>query len=96
MVASVCQCGADSLVESSQGPVRISRNSKGRGGKTVTLITGIPLAGSELKQLAKKLKALCGTGGTVKDNTIEIQGDHRDKLVTELAKDYPNTKASGG
>ena len=65
--------------------VRIGRQTKGRRGKGVTVITGLPLAAAELAQLATELKKKCGTGGTVKDQTIEIQGDHRDALVAELA-----------
>jgi translation initiation factor 1 len=62
------------------GIVRIKRETKGRGGKGVTLVTGLPLAEEPLKELASKLKQACGTGGTVKDGVIEIQGDQRDKL----------------
>lgn len=68
------------------GIIRIQRETKGRKGKGVTLITGIALPDKELKLLAKQLKAKCGTGGTVKDSIIEIQGDQRDLLFTELNK----------
>ncbi len=66
--------------------VRVARQTKGRKGKGVTVITGVPLTGDELKNLAKTLKQRCGSGGTVKNDVIEIQGDHRDALVRELAQ----------
>jgi len=78
------------------GVVRVSRQTKGRKGKGVTIITGVPLAGSDLKDLAKTLKQRCGSGGTVKDGVIEIQGDHRDVLVVELSKKGWVVKKSGG
>ena len=76
--------------------VRVGRQTKGRRGKGVTVISGLPLAGAELAQLATELKKKCGTGGTVKDQTIEIQGDHRDALVAELASRGWTVKRSGG
>ncbi len=78
------------------GRVRVSRETKGRKGKGVSLITGLPLGEDELKALAKELKQRCGTGGTVKDGVIEIQGDHRDTLVEELMKRGYAAKKSGG
>jgi len=66
------------------GIIRVGRESKGRGGKVVTLVVGLPLAAAELAALATRLKKGCGTGGTVKDGVIEIQGEHRDKIVTQL------------
>ena len=90
-----CTCRAQA-VPAGDGVVRVSRETKGRKGKGVTLITGIPLAGKELKDFAKKLKAKCGTGGTVKDNTVEIQGDQRDILVPILQEQGWTVKRSGG
>lgn len=78
------------------GTIRISRESKGRKGKGVSLITGLPLTETELKALAKKLKQLCGSGGAVKDGVIEIQGDHRDKLLQALIDSGYQAKKSGG
>ncbi len=76
--------------------VRIHRQSKGRNGKPVSIITGVPLAGSELKQLAKELKAKCGVGGSIENHDILIQGDQRDKLKSLLeAKGY-QVKLAGG
>lgn len=77
-------------------PIRISRESKGRKGKGVTLISGLEMNEADLKSLAKKLKALCGSGGTVKNATIEVQGDHRDQIKLELDKHFKNVKLSGG
>ena len=76
--------------------VRLQRESKGRGGKGVTLITGLPLDSDELKKLAKELKQLCGTGGTVKDGVIEIQGEQREKLKPFLEKKGFKVKIAGG
>jgi translation initiation factor 1 len=81
---------------SGQARVRVGREVAGRGGKGVSVITGLPLAGSELDDLAKSLKKLCGAGGAVRDGTIEIQGDHRDRLVAELQKLGYEAKRSGG
>jgi translation initiation factor 1 len=64
--------------------IRVSRESKGRGGKVVTLIRGLPLAAEALKELCKSLKNTLGTGGTVVDGTIELQGDRRDDVVSLL------------
>jgi translation initiation factor 1 len=83
-------------VPKGDGIVRIRRETKGRNGKGVTSISGVPLAEPELKTLAKSLKQLCGTGGSVKDGVIEIQGDMRDKLKTELEKRGFTVKLAGG
>lgn len=91
-----CICRKNSSQTPSDGTVRVRRESKGRGGKTVTVITGIPLAEAQLKSVATELKKRCGTGGTVKDGVIEIQGDHRDLLVAELSAKGYRVKAAGG
>ena len=78
------------------GTVRLRREVKGRGGGTVIVITGIPLAPPELKELAGALKKRCGCGGTVKDGIIEIQGDHRDVLLGELQTRGYRVKLAGG
>lgn len=78
------------------GIVRIARSTKGRKGKGVTIITGVPLTGEPLKKLAKDLKQKCGTGGTVKDGVIEIQGDHRDNLLDVLKTKGWQVKKAGG
>ena len=78
------------------GIVRIHKDSKGRKGKGVTLITGLSMNDLELKFLAKDLKQKCGTGGTVKNRVIEIQGDQRDTLVAELESRGFTVKRVGG
>ncbi|MBK1852281.1 MULTISPECIES: translation initiation factor Sui1 [unclassified Marinobacter] len=78
------------------GIVRVSRETKGRKGKGVTLVTGIPMDEKELKAYAKVLKAKCGTGGTVKDGVVEIQGDQRDLLVPLLEQNGWVVKRAGG
>ncbi len=78
------------------GVVRVGRETKGRKGKGVTVVTGVPLAGDALEELATRLKKRCGSGGTVHEGTIEIQGDHRDTLVAELGKLGYTVKRSGG
>ena len=80
----------------SRGIVRVGRETKGRRGKGVTVIHGAPLAGAALEELGARLKRACGSGGTVKDGVIEIQGDHRDFLVQELAKLGWTVRRSGG
>ena len=80
----------------SDGVVRVGRETKGRRGKGVTIITGIPLALPQLTELAAELKRKCGSGGTVKEGVIEIQGDHRDAIVDELAKRGWTVKRVGG
>ncbi len=93
---TVCRCLHNDLRVVGDGNVRVGRESKGRGGKLVTVVTGLPLAHAELTTLATRLKKRCGTGGTVKDGIIEIQGEHRDALVAELIKAGYSAKKSGG
>ena len=81
---------------SAGGPVRVSRQTKGRKGKGVTVITGLPLSDAELTELGADLKRRCGSGGTVKAGVIEIQGDHRDVIVAELAARGWAAKRAGG
>jgi len=76
--------------------VRVSREVAGRKGKGVSVVTGLPLAGAELEALAGDLKRRCGSGGTVRDGRIEIQGDHRDLLVAELGRRGYTVKRAGG
>ncbi len=84
------------IMAKGDGVVRVGRETKGRKGKGMTVITGVPLHPEGLKELAKKLKQKCGTGGTLKGQTIEIQGDHRNLLVTELQALGYTVKKSGG
>jgi len=78
------------------GIVRIRREVKGRKGKTVTAVFGVPLDDRKLQQFAKTLKRLCGTGGTVKDGIIIIQGDHRETLLKEIKQQGYDVKIAGG
>lgn len=78
------------------GRVRVSYETKGRKGKGVSLVSGLPLDTPGLKSLAKELKRKCGSGGTVQDGVLEIQGDHRDRLVQELISRGYAAKRSGG
>lgn len=78
------------------GNVRVGRETKGRKGKGVTVVTGLPLDGTALEELATRLKKRCGSGGTVHEGVIEIQGDHRDTLVAELGRLGYAARRSGG
>jgi len=80
----------------SDGIVRIARETQGRGGRGVTVLTGLVLPPQDLEMLARELKALCGAGGAVRNGRIELQGEHRDRLVAELARRGFRTKRSGG
>ncbi len=74
----------------------IRREKKGRGGKTVTVVYGLRLPPAELKALGKHLRQACGTGGTVKDGAIEVQGDHRERVAEALQQAGYRTKFTGG
>ncbi len=84
------------LARSGGAPVRVGREVAGRAGKGVSVIQGLPLGPTEMEALASRLKRLCGAGGAVKDRVIEIQGDHRDRLVAELRKLGYDARRSGG
>lgn len=96
-----CRCdqprsGDAAPTKKSDGIVRIMRDRKQRGGKTVTVITGVLAGEAALATLAQQLKKLCGSGGTVKDGTIEIQGDHCDKVMVKLVEMGYKVKRTGG
>jgi len=94
---AACACAAQrAAVPVASGPVRVSRESKGRGGKTVTLVRGLPLAASELEAVGKQLRSHCGSGGTVKDGVLEIQGDHCDRVLAWLVAQGHAAKRAGG
>jgi len=78
------------------GVVRVGRETKGRKGAGVTIVTGLPLGAPELAEMASRLKKKCATGGTVRDGVIEVQGDHRDKVVMELTAAGYKVKRVGG
>jgi translation initiation factor 1 len=93
-VKAIAQAKADA--QKAKDVVRVSRDAKGRGGKTVTVVTGISLVDKGLEALGKQLKAACGSGGTVKDGIIEVQGDHVDRIVALLVAHGYKAKKSGG
>jgi translation initiation factor 1 len=90
----VCPKGAPGAAKPTA--VRVGREIKGRAGKGVTTITGLAASLSDIESLATKLKKRCGSGGTVREGVIEIQGDHRDAIVAELIKLGWPAKKSGG
>ena len=83
-------------IYTNDGIVRIRRETKGRKGKTVTAVFGLPLDDKKLQQITKRLKRLCGSGGTVKDGVIILQGDHRETLLKEIKQQGYTVKLSGG
>ncbi len=91
-----CVCGKARPAAVGDGIVRLHRETKGRGGKAVTLIRGLPVTGDALKSLAKALKQKCGVGGSIKDDTVEIQGDQRQLLKAELERRGFTVKIAGG
>lgn len=91
-----CLCKAQSAVPAGDGIVRVSRETKGRGGKGVTLVKGVALDAAALTALGKQLKTACGTGGTVKDGVIEVQGDHCDRVIELLRAKGMTVKRAGG
>lgn len=91
-----CTCGQKQALPKTDGVVRVSRESKGRGGKTVTLVKGLALDALALAQLGKQLRAACGSGGTVKDGVIEVQGDHCDLVMEALKKQGHAARRAGG
>ncbi len=94
--ANDCVCRQKKPLLGGAGLVRVGRETKGRKGKGVTVITGVPGVEAELKELERQLKAKCGAGGTVRDGVIEIQGDHRQLLLEELSKRGFKVKLAGG
>jgi translation initiation factor 1 len=95
----VAQCACAKSMPSlppADGIVRVSRETKGRGGKAVTVIRGLSMDGASMDRLARQLKAACGSGGTVKDGVVEIQGDHREKVMALLGAQGHRAKRAGG
>ena len=92
-----CACGKRARPDASApAAVRVGRQIQGRAGKAVTVVAGLPLAPAELAALARELKQQCGSGGTVRGDAIEIQGEHRDRIVAELVRRGIAAKRSGG
>ncbi len=94
--SSACLCKQAKTSPKSDGVARVSRSTKGRGGKTVTLVSGLGIDELALLQLGKQLKAACGSGGTVKDGVIEVQGDHCDQVMQALTRQGYTAKRAGG
>ena len=90
-----CACKAQSAIVG-DGVVRVSRETKGRGGKAVTLVKGLALDAAALAVLGKQLRTACGAGGTVKDGVIEVQGDHCDLVMAALRRHGHQPKRAGG
>jgi translation initiation factor 1 len=93
---AACVCKAAAPVPAGDGVARVWRETKGRGGKAVTLVKGLALDATALAALGKQLKAACGSGGTVKDGVIEVQGDHAERVVQELTRLGHRAKRAGG
>lgn len=91
-----CVCRRKTTLPLSDGKVRVSRETKGRKGKGVTLIKGLTLDAPALAQLGKQLKTACGSGGTVKDGVIEVQGDHCERVIEILNQQGWAVKRAGG
>ena len=96
---SLAQCACTALAKASprgDGTVRVSRETKGRGGKAVTLVRGLALDDAALAALGKRLRSACGAGGTVKDGELEVQGDHCQRVLAFLAQEGIAAKRAGG
>jgi translation initiation factor 1 len=96
LATCVCKARAAAANIPSGDAVRVSRDSKSRGGKTVTVVRGLPLLPDELAALGKRLRSACGAGGTAKDGVLEVQGDHVDKVLQWLQAEGYAAKRSGG
>lgn len=94
--AASCSCAKKPAARKSDGIVRVGRQTKGRKGSGVTVITGLTLTPDQLRDLAAQLKKKCGAGGAVKDGVIEIQGEHRELLMTTLQQLGYTVKQAGG
>ena len=93
---AACVCKLKSAPRGGDGVVRVSRETQGRGGKSVTVIRGLALSDAELGALAKRLKAACGAGGTVKDGVVEVQGEHAERAMAFLVGEGFKVKRAGG
>ena len=93
---SACICKKATARPAPGGVIRVSLQTKGRGGKTVTRVEGVPLGDDALAQLGKQLRTACGSGGTVKEGVIEVQGDHAGKVIEALRQNGYAAKRAGG
>ena len=92
-----CECGRKSAAPvAGDGVVRVSRETKGRGGKAVTVIRGLALDAEALAALGKRLRSACGAGGTLKDGVLEVQGDHCERVIAWLTDEGWRVKRAGG
>ena len=91
-----CICAKAKATAPSDGIVRVSRETKGRGGKAVTVVKGLQLDAAALVKLGQQLKAACGSGGTVKDGVVEVQGDHCERVIEVLKGQGHSVKRAGG
>lgn len=96
--AAQCRCKALAAAArpAGDGIARVSRERQGRGGKTVTVVRGLNLADAELQALGKALRTACGSGGTARDGVLEVQGDHRERVLALLLERGFKAKAAGG
>jgi translation initiation factor 1 len=92
----LCRQNQQAARPAGDGTVRVTRQTKGRGGKAVTVVTGVALEAQALDKLGKQLKAACGSGGTVKDGVIEVQGDHVERVMELLKAQGHSVKRAGG
>ena len=94
---AACVCAARArAVPAGDGVARVTREKQGRGGKTVTVVRGLPLGADALAALGKRLRTACGAGGTHKDGVLEVQGDHADKVMAFLQAEGLKAKRAGG
>lgn len=93
---AACMCRAAAAAPAGDGIVRVSRETKGRGGKAVTLVRGVPLPAAPLAELGKRLRSACGAGGTLKDGVLEVQGDHVARVMEVLQREGYTVKRAGG
>ncbi len=92
-----CRCAANARAAAvGDGRVRVSRETQRRGGKTVTVVRGLPLDATALATLGKRLRTSCGTGGTAKDGVLELQGDHVERVLAALLAEGFAAKRGGG
>lgn len=94
---TACSCATEARqAVLGDGRVRVSREKAGRGGKTVTVVRGLALNADDLAALGRRLRSACGTGGTVRDGTLELQGDHAERVTAWLQAEGFDAKRSGG
>jgi len=91
-----CVCAQAAPAPRADGIVRVSREKQGRGGKTVTVVRGLPLDADALAACGKRLRAACGSGGTAKDGALEVQGDHVERVIALLRAEGCVVKRAGG